>query len=55
MQDFVNGGGKYKFTHIAAFPFLGFHRLDDDYNYLALEDENARNQFIVEVTEAGIQ
>ena len=24
-QDFVNGGGAYKFTHIAAFPFLGFH------------------------------
>ena len=22
-QDFVNGGGDYKFTHIAAFPFLG--------------------------------
>lgn len=51
MQDFVNGGGTYKFTHIAAFPFLGFHHRDDDYAYFAREDEKQRNQFIIEAKE----
>ncbi|MBQ8212412.1 MAG: glycoside hydrolase family 2, partial [Clostridia bacterium] len=37
-QDFVNGGGDYKFTHVAAFPFLGFHHKDSDYRYFARED-----------------
>ena len=45
-QDFVNGGGEYKFSHVALFPFLGFHHKDDDYKYFAREDENSRNQFI---------
>ena len=44
-QDFVNGGGDYKFTHVAAFPFLGFHHRDDDYKYFAREDEAARADF----------
>ena len=45
-QDFVNGGGEYKFSHVALFPFLGFHHKDDDYKYFAREDENSRNEFI---------
>jgi len=45
-QDFVNGGGNYKFTHIAAFPFLGFHHRDDDYRYFARENEGGRYEFI---------
>ena len=44
-QDFVNGGGEYRFTHIAAFPFLGFHHRDTDYRYFAREDEAARDEF----------
>jgi beta-galactosidase/beta-glucuronidase len=44
-QDFVNGGGAYKFTHIAAFPFLGFHHRDDDYEYFARENEGGRYEF----------
>ena len=45
-QDFVNGGGKYKFTHVAAFPFLGFHHRDDDYSYFARENEGGRYEFM---------
>ena len=45
-QDFVNGGGAYKFTHIAAFPFLGFHHRDDDYMYFARENEGGRYEFM---------
>ena len=45
-QDFVNGGGDYKFTHIAAFPFLGFHHKDSDYRYFAREDRAAREEYI---------
>ena len=44
-QDFVNGGGEYKFTHVAAFPFLGFHHRDDDYKYFAREDKRGRCEF----------
>ncbi|MBE6595144.1 MAG: glycoside hydrolase family 2 [Ruminococcaceae bacterium] len=44
-QDFVNGGGDYKFTHVAAFPFLGFHHRDDDYTYFAREDAEGRARF----------
>lgn len=44
-QDFVNGGGEYKFTHIAAFPFLGFHHQDNDYKYFAREGERGRREF----------
>lgn len=44
-QDFVNGGGDYQFTHVAAFPFLGFHHRDDDYRYFAREDADARAEF----------
>lgn len=50
-QDFVNGGGAYKFTHIAAFPFLGFHHRDDDYRYFAREDEEAREVFLATARE----
>ena len=45
-QDFVNGGGDYKFTHVAAFPFLGFHHKDSDYKYFAREDEGGRCEFM---------
>ena len=50
-QDFVNGGGEYKFTHIAAFPFLGFHHKDDDYKYFARENEGGRVEFLNAVDE----
>ena len=42
----MNGGGKYKFTHVAAFPFLGFHHRDDDYKYFARENEGGRYEFM---------
>ena len=45
-QDFVNGGGDYKFTHVAAFPFLGFHHKDSDYRYFAREDAAAREEYL---------
>ncbi|MBE6576696.1 MAG: glycoside hydrolase family 2 [Ruminococcaceae bacterium] len=44
-QDFVNGGGEYKFTHIAAFPFLGFKHKDNDYKYFSRENEEGRAEF----------
>ena len=44
-QDFVNGGGDYRFTHVAAFPFLGFHHRDSDYRYFAREDQTAREEY----------
>ena len=44
-QDFVNGGGDYRFTHVAAFPFLGFHHRDCDYRYFSREDEAARAEY----------
>ena len=50
-QDFVNGGGEYKFTHIALFPFLGFHHKDDDYKYFARENEGGRVEFLNAVDE----
>lgn len=50
-QDFVNGGGEYKFTHIAAFPFLGFHHRDNDYKYFARENERGRVEFMQAVDE----
>ena len=50
-QDFVNGGGDYKFTHVAAFPFLGFHHSDEDYKYFARTSERGRNEFINSIDE----
>ena len=50
-QDFVNGGGNYKFTHVAAFPFLGFKHRDDDYKYFAREDERGRKEYAQGVDE----
>ena len=50
-QDFVNGGGNYKFTHVAAFPFLGFHHRDNDYKYFAREDKAARELFLCQAEE----
>jgi beta-galactosidase/beta-glucuronidase len=50
-QDFVNGGGDYKFTHVAAFPFLGFCHRDNDYSYFARQDESGREEFIKSVGE----
>ena len=45
-QDFVNGGGAYKFSHVAALPFLGFHHRDNDYKYFARENEGGRYEFM---------
>ena len=50
-QDFVNGGGVYQFTHVAAFPFLGFKHRDSDYKYFAREDEEGRKEFLHSVEE----
>ena len=44
-QDFPNGGGSYKFSHVAALPFLGIHHKDSDYRYFAREDAAARAEF----------
>ena len=45
-QDFVNGGGEYKFSHVAVFPFLGFKHRDDDYAYFARKSKRARYEFL---------
>ncbi len=50
-QDFVSGGGEYKFTHVAALPFLGFHHKDNDYKYFAREDADGRAEFIDSIDE----
>ena len=50
-QDFVNGGGEYKFTHVALQPFLGFKHRDDDYAYFAREDMQGRIEFMQMVDE----
>ena len=57
-QDFVNGGGRYAFTHVAAFPFLGFHHRDDgekNYAYFARENEDGRKEFAQMVDETLAQ
>ena len=57
-QDFVNGGGRYAFTHVAAFPFLGFHHRDDgekNYNYFARGAKEGRDEFAVMVDETMTQ
>lgn len=50
-QDFVSGGGEYKFLHVAALPFLGFHHKDSDYKYFAREDTNGRAEFVASIDE----
>lgn len=45
-QDFVNGGGAYKFSHVAALPFLGFMHRDSDYRYFSRENEGGRVAFM---------
>ena len=54
-QDFVNGGGDYKFTHIAAFPFLGIKHRDNDYAYFARENGAGRAEFARMVDETLAQ
>ncbi len=44
-QDFPNGGGAYRFSHIAALPFLGVKHRDHDYAYFAREDAAGRAEF----------
>lgn len=44
-QDFINGGGAYKFARVAALPFLGFKHDDGDYRYFARENAAARAEF----------
>ncbi len=44
-QDFPNGGGEYKFSHVAALPFLGIKHKDSDYKYFARENAVARAEF----------
>ncbi|MBQ8885068.1 MAG: glycoside hydrolase family 2 [Clostridia bacterium] len=50
-QDFVNGGGKYKFSHIALLPFLGFKHRDDDYKFFSRESAVERAEFYVTADE----
>lgn len=45
-QDFVNGGDKYKFSHIGLQPFLGINHRDDDYEYFGRADSDGRLEFI---------
>ena len=45
-QDFVNGGDKYKFTHVALWPFLGFKHKDSDYKYFGRANEEGRAEFL---------
>ena len=44
-QDFVNGGGEYKFSHIGVMPFLGFKHKDSDYKYFSRENKEGRDEF----------
>ena len=44
-QDFVNGGGEYKFSHIGVMPFLGFKHKDSDYKYFSHEDKDGREEY----------
>ena len=50
-QDFPNGGGEYKFSHVAALPFLGVKHKDSDYKYFARENAEARAEFDTMVDE----
>ena len=50
-QDFINGGGEYKFSHVAALPFLGIKHRDSDYKYFARENAEARAEFDTMVDE----
>ena len=50
-QDFVNGGGEYKYMRIAALPFLGFKHDDSDYKYFSRDDENGRREYEAAVYE----
>jgi beta-galactosidase/beta-glucuronidase len=50
-QDFVNGGGAYKFTHVALQPFLGIHHKDSDYAYFARTNEDGRNEYVTAMDE----
>lgn len=45
-QDFVNGGDKYKFTHVALWPFLGIKVKDSKYKYFGRESEEGRAEFL---------
>lgn len=45
-QDFVNGGDKYKFSHIGLQPFFGVNHPDHDYEYFGRSDEKGRLEFI---------
>ncbi|MBQ9744254.1 MAG: glycoside hydrolase family 2 [Clostridia bacterium] len=45
-QDFVNGGGEYKFSHIGIMPFLGFKHKDSDYKYFSRENKSGREEFM---------
>ncbi len=44
-QDFVNGGGEYKFSHIGVMPFLGFKHKDSDYKYFSREGADGRTEY----------
>ncbi|MBQ7879664.1 MAG: glycoside hydrolase family 2, partial [Clostridia bacterium] len=54
-QDFVNGGGEYKWSHIALLPFLGVKHRDDDYAYFARESADGRAEFARAVDETVSQ
>lgn len=50
-QDFVNGGGEYKFLHVAALPFLGLHFNDHNYKFFARTSKQGRDEFVDSVHE----
>lgn len=50
-QDFVNGGGEYKFSHIGIMPFLGFKHKDSDYKYFSRENKEGREEFLYAMEE----
>lgn len=50
-QDFVNGGGEYKFSHIGIMPFLGFKHRDSDYKYFSRESKDGRDEFLLAMDE----
>ncbi len=50
-QDMINGGGDYKLSVITAPAFLPINIKDDNYKAFARQDENARNDFYIEMQE----
>ncbi len=45
-QDFVCGGGPYRFLKVALLPFLGFRFRDSDYRFMERDDAEGRAEFV---------